>query len=338
MKKIVIASGGTGGHIYPGIVIGKRLKELNIDILFIIDNREPGISILKKEGLRFKIIPIFYWKRKVFSLNTAITFFLNLIALGVSFFILFREKPSVVLGMGGYPSFPVVLASFLLRIPRFLHEQNARLGLANRLLFPIAKKVATSFEQTIYQPKNTVFTGCPIRKEIGEVKREDGLLYFGFLEDKKTILIFGGSQGSSMINDSILEIIQYLLEFRLIWITGNKDYQKIKEEVKEREVFITPFIFEMEKAYAIADIVISRSGATTVAEIKRCGIPAILIPYPSPDNHQLLNARGLQGVIIIKEENLNRNTLLDAIDRIKDRQREPCRSDALEKLIELILT
>ncbi len=359
MSKITIACGGTGGHIYPGIAIGERLKELNIEPFFITGNKGVSQKIIKKEGFRIFIISISFWKRRIFSLNTLNVIFSNLFSLIASFFILLKEKPKVIVGMGGYPSFPPILAGFLLGIPRIIHEQNAKMGLANRLLCKIATKVALSYENTEFAPKNAIITGCPIRKGIGKIERNEGLSFFG-LQDKKTILIMGGSQGSSRINEVVFEIIPNLSEFQIVWITGEKDYPKIKgaagitnyelritnyeiekSEIQnpKSEILIFPFIFEMEKAYGCANIIIGRAGAVSIAEIKRCGIPAILIPYPySSDNHQLKNASFLKDAIVITEKELSGNVLLDAILKIKDKEKSPIDLESTERMKELILS
>lgn len=331
--KIAIACGGTGGHIYPGIAIAERLRSLDIEPFFITG--KSGLERRLIKGFKIFEIPISYWKRRIVSLNTLQSIFSNLFSFFLSFFILLKEKPKVIVGMGGYPSFPPVLASFFLGIKRIIHEQNARMGLANRLLSKIATKIAISYEDTELAPKRAIFTGCPIREKIGKISRKDGFSFFS-LEDKKTILVMGGSQGSTKINDVILEVIPHLLQFQILWITGEKGYQKI--ECKMQNVLLFPFIYEMEYAYACADIVIGRAGAVSIAEIRRCGIPAILIPYPhSKDMHQLKNASALKDAIVITEDRLTKENLQDAIEKIKDKKRSPIDVKSLERIEELIV-
>jgi len=337
--KIGIACGGTGGHIYPGIAIAEELKGINIEPFFITGKK--GLyKIIKNEGFRFFTIPISFWKRKLFSLNTLGVIFSNLFSLFASFFILIKERPRVIIGLGGYPSFPPVLASFFLGIPRVIHEQNRVMGLSNRLLSRIATMVAVSFENTEFAPKNAVFTGCPIRKDIGKTRREEGLSHFK-LEDKKTILIFGGSQGSLKINEVVLKALPRLLQYQIIWITGERNYENIKhraQNTEHRALLLFPFIFEMDKAYACADIVIGRAGAVSIAEIKRCGIPAILIPYPfSFDKHQLKNAESLKNAIVIPEAGFSCDSLQDAITRLINCEKSPIDLESTKRILGLVL-
>ncbi|MEW6680050.1 MAG: undecaprenyldiphospho-muramoylpentapeptide beta-N-acetylglucosaminyltransferase [bacterium] len=330
--RIAIACGGTGGHIYPGIAIAKELKEP----FFITGKKGISCEIIKKSGFKVYVIPISFWKRRLFSLNTLGVIFSNIFCIIASFFILLKERPKAIIGMGGYPSFPPILASLFLGIKRIIHEQNAKMGLANRLLSKIATKVALSFENTEFAPKNAIFTGCPIRKEIGKIGRDEGLSFFG-LKDKKTILVMGGSQGSTKINEAFLETIPNLSEFQLLWITGEKDYPTIKSRIPNSEFRIFPFLCEMEYAYAAADIVIGRAGAVSIAEIKRCGIPAILIPYPfSADQHQSKNAEALKDAIVIKEENLSKDSLLDAIFKVRNREKSPFKLQSTERFLKLL--
>lgn len=339
-SKIAIACGKTGGHIYPGIAIAQSLKKLGIEPFFIT---EKGFSeqLIKKWGFRTFLIPISPWKRKVFSLNTLGAICSNLCSFLVSLFILMKEKPKVIVGLGGYPSFPPILAGFFLKIPRIIHEQNKRMGLANRLGGKIATKIAISYEDTECAPKQAIFTGCPIRENIGKVSRKEGLSSLS-LEDKKTILVMGGSSGSFKINDVFLETLPYLLQFQIIWITGEKDYQRIKDKIKhiacKNKVLVFPFIHEMENAYACSDIIIGRAGAVSIAEIKRCGIPAILIPYPHTfDKHQLKNAQSLKDAIVIPEDRLTKESLQEAITIIKDREKAPVDIEGTERMKQLIL-
>ncbi|MEW6006988.1 MAG: undecaprenyldiphospho-muramoylpentapeptide beta-N-acetylglucosaminyltransferase [bacterium] len=332
--RIAIVCGGTGGHIYPGIAIAKELKEP----FFITGKKGISCEIIKKSGFRVYTIPISFWKRRLFSLNTLGVIFCNIFCIIASFFILIKERPKAIIGMGGYPSFPPILASLFLGIKRIIHEQNAKMGLANRLVSKIATKVALSFENTEFAPKNAIFTGCPIRKGIGKIGREEGLSFFG-LKNKKTILVMGGSQGSTKINEVFLEVTPNLLEFNIIWLTGKKDYSRIKSALRtpHSAIKIFPFLFEMEYAYAGADIVIGRAGAVSIAEIRRCGIPAILIPYPySADQHQLKNAEALKDAIVIKEENLSKDSLLDAIFKVRNKEKSPFKLQSTEKFLKLL--
>lgn len=337
--KVAIACGHTGGHIYPGIAIGKSLKKLNIEPFFITVKKGLSRKLIKDGGFKTFFLPLSPWKRHIFSLNTLAVICSNLFSFIISFFILIKERPHLILGMGGYPSFPPLLAAFFLSLPRIIHEQNTRMGLANRIASKIATKVAISYEDTEYAPNGAIFTGCPIRENIGKVSRKEGLSFFQ-LEDKRTILVMGGSSGSLKINEVFLEVLPYLSEFQIIWITGENDYQNIKEKIKniENKVLIFPFIEKMENAYAACDFVIGRAGAVSIAEIRRCGIPAILIPYPhSFDKHQLKNAQSLKDAIVIPEDRFTKESLQEAITMIKDKEKSPIEEKSIEKIKTLIV-
>jgi UDP-N-acetylglucosamine--N-acetylmuramyl-(pentapeptide) pyrophosphoryl-undecaprenol N-acetylglucosamine transferase len=334
--KTVIAAGRTGGHIFPGIAIAEAIKDES-DILFV--GERGAVSLVRREGFRYYELSGVSWKRELLSANTVEVVCSSLVAIGKSLYILMREKPDVVVGTGGYSSLPAVLAAYLLRIPTIVCEQNVRMGLANRILSQIATKVALSYEETERVPRNreAVFTGNPVRKRIGNISRSDGLSYFGF-SDEKTILIMGGSQGSSAINRVVLESVKELGSFQLIWLTGDKDYSEIRAKVMDiKSVRVFPFLYEMEMAYSVADLCICRAGATTLAEMAVCGIPAVIIPYPyATDDHQLLNAKRYKNGYVVEERELTKERLLSAIAKMAKRGKAPEPSDSARRMRVLI--
>ena len=339
MKKIIIVAGGTGGHIYPAIAIVEVLRQ-EAEVLFVTQKGKSS-ELLKKEGYKPLLLSLERWNRKAFSSNTLKVVLLNLIAFFKSFFFLAKEKPSVVVGMGGFVSFPTLFSSWLLSIPILICEQNAVFGLANRILSRFSKEIALSYEETLSVPKNkkTTWTGNPVRRKIGKVKKLDAVFYFGLDSNKNTILIIGGSQGAVSINKAVFSIILELSGFQLLWITGEADYPYVKQKVQTRDnVHIFSFLYEMEMAYGAANLVISRAGATALAEISKCGLPAVLIPYPAAtDNHQLENAKRYKNGVVIEEKDLTAEKLLSAISEMKDKERLPDQKDSTQELVSLIL-
>ncbi|MFH0774226.1 MAG: undecaprenyldiphospho-muramoylpentapeptide beta-N-acetylglucosaminyltransferase [bacterium] len=338
--KVVIVAGGTGGHIYPAIAMAEVLRQEG-EVFFVTQTGKSS-ELLKKEGYKPFILSLEKWNRRAFSSNTLKVVLLNIVAIFKSLFFLMKKKPSVVVGMGGFVSFPTLFSSWLLSIPIIICEQNAVFGLANRILSRFSSQIALSYEETLLVPKNkkTTLVGNPVRRRIGRVSKKDAIFYFGLDPNKSTILIIGGSQGAISINKAVLEILSGLSSFQILWITGEADYPYIKQKVQSKDnVRIFAFLYEMEMAYSAANLVISRAGATALAEISKCGLPAVLIPYPKAcDNHQLENARRYKNGVVIEEKELTAEKLLSAISEMKDKERLPDQNDSTQNLVSLILT
>lgn len=315
--RIIITGGGTLGHIYPALAIADKLRQ-KANILFIGTSKGIESEVIQKEGVQFRGVDVQGWTGK-----TKVKFIIKLIKaffLGIKYI---REfKPDIVVGMGGYASVPVVLGAVLLRIKTLVHEQNSIPGKANRLLAKFVDKVAVNFaESQKYLPiKKVVVTGNPIRAQFGQINRQEALLKFNLDTDKLTLLIFGGSRGAHRINEVMKEIIGFLpTKVQLIWATGEQDYQFIKEAVLKTglKIVVEKFFYDLPIAYQLADLVVCRAGATTLAEIIACNLPAILIPYPyATSNHQEHNAKLLVekgAAVMIKESELSAEKLTNAI-------------------------
>jgi len=220
-----------------------------------------------------------------------------------AFSIINRFRPHVVVGTGGYVSGPMLYAASLKRIPTLIQEQNSYPGVTTRLLAKRATEIHVTFDQTkkyLNRRDNVFVSGNPTRADLDNVDRSEALRYFGFTEnDRKTILVFGGSQGAHTINCAVEKSFGLLIKenLRLIWQTGREDFETVKrlfEQAPSGTVWMNPFIDRMEYAYAASDLVVCRSGATTIAELTRLGKPAILVPYPlAAANHQAENARAM---------------------------------------------
>ena len=337
--KIILGTGGSGGHVVPALELAKHLRTLKHDVLAVGAARTE-LGLFDKNGFRFIPVCGEGW------LNRGI--FQRLKASGLLFKgfwqamgIMRRERPQVVVGFGGYGSLPAVLAGIVLRIPSIIHEQNVMPGKANRLLSRFVRKTTISFPQTksyLAWPQ-AVLTGCPCNVVPAETDPAAIKMiydYFHFSPARKTLLVFGGSQGSSFINNSILKVLILLkdeIDIQVIHLTGQAPYEEVKNAYNEIgiPVALFPFFDKMNYAYSIADVVLSRAGAVTVSEILLAQKSAILIPYPyAAEGHQKLNAVVLEQAHlgkIIEEEDLTvevlRNAILERLNNAprKDRRR-----------------
>lgn len=364
-KKIILAGGGTGGHIYPAIAIATGLKRIfpDSEILFVGTDRGLEKELVKKAGFPLKTIRVKGFRRKL-SFDTLLS--LKELACGMldSIKIIKREKPDIVIGTGGYVAGPVIFFASLMGVPSIIHEQNVTPGVTNRILSRFVDRIAVSFPDSMnhFPESKTVLTGNPVRKEIAGGVRLQALKKYGLSPDIPVVLCFGGSQGAARLNDAIcyvIEAIKDTAKFQLIHITGKKHYDKIKSLLVNKgidtdgsgHIIVRPYIYEMQDAYAAADLVISRAGALSISEFCACGKPAILIPLPTAANHhQDYNAKYMEengAAVIMFEEKLSGKKLLQTIENIifNDEclhkmaiaSRSLAKEDALEKILAEIL-
>ncbi len=314
--KVVIAGGGTGGHLYPGIAIARELlKESGNEALFV--GTEQGIEarVLPKEGFAARFITVGKLKgmKLLPMLKTIAALPLGMLQ---SLSLLRESKPDVVLGMGGYASGPVGLAALSLNIPLVIVEPNSFAGLANRQLGKLARMVVLCFPGTgaqgFFPAEKTMTLGPLVRKGIEQGDRRKALADFGLEPGRFTVFVMGGSGGAHAINMAMKQAAVLLKDIHNIQVlhqTGEKDAVEVAAGYSEASVqaVVRPYIDDMAAAYALADLVISRSGATTVAELAVCGKRAVLIPFPfAADNHQeynasMLAARGAAEIIVQKD-------------------------------------
>jgi len=298
--RIIIAGGGTGGHIFPAIAIANALKNIdkNIEILFIGAKGKMEMEKIPEAGYDIKGINISGFIRSSLIKNIGLPF-----KLVKSFFqvrsIIREFKPDAVIGVGGYSSFPVLYFAQANRIPTFIHESNSFAGKSNRILGKKATKIFTGTNgmERFFPAKKIMVTGNPVRTAISlsTITRSEGLKFFSLEENRKTILIVGGSLGARSINEAVDKHLDELLkaDLQIIWQTG-KLYVPKTTAVKNKAVWINAFINQMEYAYAAADIVVSRSGAMSVAELCVVKKPVLFVPYPfAAENHQTVNAMQL---------------------------------------------
>lgn len=287
--RVVIASSISGGHLFPAIAFAAELKrkDENCRILLVTGKRKVSIRILKNEGFPFILLQ-----------PTLVKFFQNLVQ---SCIILKREKPQAVVGFGGLLSVPVLLCARLFGIPSIVHEQNVVPGRANLMLSKFADAIAISFQKSrsfFRDKEKIVFTGNPIRSSLKAMDKNGALKGFGFILERFTLFVMGGSQGSHSINQAVVDVFQRLKPeehqgFQVIHIAGEKDCEMVQARYKALNLNskVYSFMDKIDAAYAASDLIISRAGASAIFEINSLGKAAILIPYPYARSHQLENAR-----------------------------------------------
>ena len=312
---ILFAAGGTGGHLFPAIAIAEEIKKIEPDthIAFVGTKNKIEARIIPQKGYAFSTIWISGFHRRLTVEN--LLFPLKIVvSLFQSFFLIQKVKPHVVVGTGGYVCGPVLYIATLMKIPTVIHESNSYPGVTTRMVASRVSKVLLTFEITKKWLPNTdedtmEVVGTPTRDSLGKISREAGLKFFNLDPKKKTLLVFGGSLGAMSINLMIEKIAGELTNtgIQIIWQTGEKEAERFASKRNEN-VWVGKFIDAMEYAYAAADLVMCRSGATTLAELTRLGKPAILIPYPhAAANHQEMNAQAMVeagAAVMIKETDL----------------------------------
>jgi len=298
--RVVIAGGGTGGHLYPGIALARALQksDANMEISFIGTERGIESKVLPKEGFPLKTIHSAGLLGKKGSGRIKS---LMKLPLGIFQAMSYLAKPraSLVVGVGGYVSGPAVLAAWILRIPTLIHEQNSYPGMTNRMLGKIVNKIAISFEESksFFPEKKVTWTGNMIREEFSQEQESNRVD-----ESKKfTLLILGGSQGAHSINMAMNDALPHLQSERenlhIVHQTGEQDCDHMQRQYEESEFSADAraFIYDMADQVRQADLILCRAGATTIAEITACGKAAILVPFPfAADNHQEKNAQVLE--------------------------------------------
>ena len=303
--KVVIAAAGTGGHIYPGIAMANEIKKHypNADITFIGTPRGLENDLVPRAGYKLRTIEAYGILRKI-SISNFRNIIKTLKSYKVAKEILKEIKPNIVIGTGGYICGPVFSSANKLKIPTVLHESNAFPGVAVKVLSKKTNTILVGFEDAktrLPNAKNVVVTGTPtkIKKiNLDSVQKESIKKQFKINNNLPIVLVFGGSQGAETINKCFIEIINKGLnkDYQIVWAVGNKKYEEVKNSIKTPiNACIVPYIYDMEKVYNLADLVVSRSGAMTITEVAKCGKPAIFIPYPyATENHQMYNAKVLE--------------------------------------------
>ena len=358
---VIVGTGGTAGHIFPALATAERLRERGADVLFVGRKDGQEAALVPAAGFRMETVQALPFDRG-FTLGAIRAPFAALRAAHLVRPVV--RRADVVLGMGGYVSVPVSLAARRERVPLVLHEQNAIAGLANRAAARWARAVALSFEEARRQlPRRarTVVTGNPIRAEIAAVPERRAELAreartaLDLDERRRTVVVFGGSQGALRLNRATVGMCARLAErtdVQILLLTGPKHHDEIRRQLPATPLLRTVgFLARMDHAYAVADLAVARAGAATVAELTACEVPAILVPYPhATGRHQEANAHAVSragGAEVLADEQVDGDelhrrvsALLDDLERL-GRMRAGARSfgrpDAADALADVVV-
>ena len=297
---VVIAGGGTGGHLFPGLALAEEFRKRDDSVEVVFVGTEHGIEarVIPREGYPLKFVRAegivgksFF--RKVRSIAKVF------LSVWDSYGILNSVMPDMVIGVGGYASGAAVLVAHLKSIPTMIHEQNSVPGMTNRILSRFVDQVCITYQESlsVFPRGKTFLTGNPVRAKILRGEREAAQKLFSLDREMFTVFVFGGSSGATSINRTMVDALNYLGEYRekiqFLHQTGERDYESVREAYRKSgfKGTVAPFIYQMAEAYAAADMVISRAGATTLAELTALGKPSLLVPYPhSAGRHQEFNA------------------------------------------------
>lgn len=339
--RVMIAGGGTGGHLFPGIALAEEVttRHHKNDVVFVGTDRGLEVRVVPAAGFPLEMIPVQGLKGM-----GLLKFLKGLLILPLAFIaswkLLKKYRPDVVVGVGGYASGPVVLAAWIQGIPTAIQEQNALPGFTNKVLGRFVKVVFTAFEEArpFFPPKKVQMVGNPIRRKL-----MDNYLRSSVRHERFTVLAFGGSLGAKAINEKLIEALNYLEDLKdqiqFIHQTGKNDVEKVRQAYAEKgfTAEVLEFIDDMSAAYARADLVVSRAGATTLAELTVCKKASILIPFPfATDNHQEVNGSSLvaQGAaVMFRQSELTGEKLAKEIRRLKE---DPEQLKKMEKAAALL--
>ena len=333
--KIIVSGGGTGGHIFPAIAIANAIKAKypNTEILFV--GAEGKMEMEKVPAAGYKIIglPIMGLQRRLTFQNLKFPFKL-LASMFKAKKIINDFQPHVVVGVGGYASGPLLKAATKKGIPALIQEQNSYPGITNKLLAPQVQKICVAYDgmERFFPKEKILLTGNPVRQDIKnlKVKRDRGMEHFGLSGDKKTVLVIGGSLGARTINESVEEGLEAFVEnnVQLLWQTGKfyaERAQQAVEKYKEQGIKTMAFISKMDYAYAVADVVISRAGASSISELCLAEKATIFVPSPNvSEDHQTKNAMALvnhNAALLVKDAESKEQLITTLMSLLQDEDR-----------------
>lgn len=346
---LIITGGGTGGHIYPALAVAEELKKRGWKILYLGADHRMEAEIVPQAGYDFVGLPSRSLPRKL-SLNLVSSLVFNIKSFFKALKIIKDFKADLVFGTGGFVAGPVMFAAFLLKKKTIIHEQNAYPGITNKLLAVLVDKICLNFGEAEKflktKTKKIEITGNPVRTSILNVNSSKAYQELKLKNELKTVLITGGSLGAEIINQNLILIYKYALKnnIQIIHLTGKKNYKRVVNNLKNKGIEISnpliriiDYLDQMEYALAAADLIISRAGATALAEITSSALPAILIPFAAAaENHQLFNAKTLAdkgAALIITEDQINNKILLKKFKSIIDDENKRLKmSQAAEKM------
>lgn len=331
--KVIISGGGTGGHIFPAISIANALKNKYVDaeILFVGAKGKMEMQKVPQAGYEIVGLPVAGFQRKKLWKNFSFPFKL-LSSMMKAKKIIKNFVPDIVIGVGGYASGPILRSAVSQKIPTLIQEQNSYPGVTNKILADGVNRICVAYEnmERWFPANKIVFTGNPIRQNISllqnnveEIKNK-ALSTFNLVPHKPIVLVVGGSLGALTINESIINSLDYFVKnnIQLIWQTGKCFFEKAQERVSQinsENIKVYEFIYEMEQAYSLANVIISRAGAIAISELCIVGKPCILVPSPNvSEDHQTKNANALvsKSAAIMVKDIESREKLIGELDRL----------------------
>ncbi len=333
--RVIISGGGTGGHIFPAIAIAKEMEKQHpgSEILFVGANGRMEMEKVPQAGYKIRGLNIAGFQRGSILKNLALPFKL-LSSMLTAYNIIKSFKPDVAIGVGGYASGPLLKAAGFCGVPTVIQEQNSFAGVTNKILAAKAKVICTAYEgmEKVFPVNKIVLTGNPVRAEIVDMKKnatdysgEEALKYFGLDLHKKTILIVGGSLGARTLNQSVEAAKERIKnsDIQILWQTGKMYYEDCSRATEGiQNIHARMFIDRMDYAYTAADIIISRAGALSIAELQIVGKPVILVPSPNvAEDHQTHNALALvnkNAALMIKDDEARLNLIGLSIDLLNN--------------------
>jgi UDP-N-acetylglucosamine--N-acetylmuramyl-(pentapeptide) pyrophosphoryl-undecaprenol N-acetylglucosamine transferase len=340
--KVIISGGGTGGHIFPAIAIANalKIKDKSINILFVGAKGKMEMEKVPNAGYPIKGLPIAGLQRNIRDLRNILFPFKLIISLIKSYFIVSKFKPDVVVGTGGYASGPLLYVSSKLGVPSLIQEQNSYPGITNKLLSKVCQKICVAYEnmERFFPKDKIIFSGNPIRQDLYNLfdLKSKAYDFFKLNENKITVLIVGGSLGALTVNKSIAMYLERCPKnVQLIWQTG-KSFYEIAKDMQNEQVKVFKFISRMDYAYSVADIVVSRAGASTISELCLVAMPSILIPSPNvAEDHQTKNAMALtdkKAAIMVEDNKATERLPIELNNLINDVNLRTALSDNIKKL------
>jgi UDP-N-acetylglucosamine--N-acetylmuramyl-(pentapeptide) pyrophosphoryl-undecaprenol N-acetylglucosamine transferase len=343
--RVIIAGGGTGGHIFPAVAVGHALQRIQpgTELLFVGALGKMEMEQVPKEGFDIMGLDIVGFDRSSIWKNTSLP--IKLLRSRIQARNIIRQfAPDAIVGVGGYASFPILFSGQRSGIPTLIQEQNSYAGRSNKILSRRANAVCVAYERMdkFFPREKVIFTGNPVRKNISDMARTEaeGKAWFGLEDRVKTILVIGGSLGAKSINESIGANLEEIMKegVQLIWQTGKLYYEQALSRSKEYadRVKVVEFISKMEYAYAAADVVISRAGALSIAELCIAGKPVIFVPYPfAAEDHQTSNAMALvthNAALLVKDNEAKTELLKKLKTVLHDRNMQEIMSRNLKAL------
>ncbi|MBD3349263.1 MAG: undecaprenyldiphospho-muramoylpentapeptide beta-N-acetylglucosaminyltransferase [Candidatus Eisenbacteria bacterium] len=342
--RVMIAGGGTGGHIFPGIAIAEAIEKMapGAEVFFAGRRNSLEENVVGRTGRRFVAVPSMGLRRRADLRNAGVPFAL---AAGyvTALAALLRRRPGVAVGTGGFVSVPPLLAADTLGVPILLQEQNSYPGLATRALARRAREVHVSFEEaekSLPAARRVVLSGNPVREDLGTVSRRDARAALGLSDDSTVLLSIGGSRGARRLNEVLAGAAPRLAELgvELVAQTGERDLELVRDAAgRATRAVVEPFFEDMATVYAAADLLVSRAGATAIAEIKVVGKPSVLVPYPyATEGHQTKNAEAMERAgasVVVFDSELTADVLVSLVRELTgDRGRLSAMADAARKL------